>query len=140
MISVESARKLAEAGLQWQPREHDTFMVPGTGMEQRVFVVSELTALVQPLAGVQHITFHGSSEWALDHVMVRDAMWLPNESQLRSMLESHLPEPAFVLEHTPAGYHCEVPSIHGNGRSYPTAEEAYAAALLHVLRDVQEDQ
>ncbi len=134
MISVERARELAAAGVKWQPQERDMFAVPGTGMDERVFVVSELTALVQPLAGVQHITFHGSSEWALDHVMVRDTVWLPSETQLRRMLEERLPEATFVLERGPEGYRCLVPSIRGNARSYPTAEDAYAAALLHLMR------
>ncbi len=133
MISVELARRLAAAGLKWTPAERDTFMVPGADMDQRIFVVSELTALIQPLAGVQHITFHGTSEWALDHVMVRDAVWLPSETQLRLALEEYLPEEAYVLERGPEGYHCLVPSIEGNGRSYPTADEAYGAALLHAL-------
>jgi hypothetical protein len=137
MISVDAARELAAAGLEWTPAEGDTFMIPGVGMEQRVFIVSELTALIQPFGGVQHITFHGTSEWALDHIMVTDAVWLPNESQLRLALEEHLPDGAFVLERGPEGYHCMLPFVEGNGRSYPTAEDAYAAALLHVLKTEQ---
>jgi hypothetical protein len=138
MISVEVARQLAASGLKWTPTERDMFMVPDAGMDQRVFVVSELTALVQRLAGVQHITFHGSSEWALDHVMVRDTVWLPSETQLRQALEAHLPDSAYILEHGPEGYRCVVPSIMGNGRSYPTAEDAYAAALLYILKATEE--
>lgn len=133
MISVDFARRLGEAGLQWKPAERDTFMIPGTGMDERVFVVSEFTALVQPLAGIQHITFHGSSEWALDHVVLSDAVWLPSETQLRQALESYLPDHVFLLERGPEGYRCLVPSVRGNGRSYPSAEDAYAAALLHLL-------
>jgi hypothetical protein len=138
MISLELARQLAASGLKWTPAERDTFMVPDAGMDQRVFVVSELTALVQPLAGVQHITFHGSSEWALDHIMVRDTVWLPSETQLRQALEAHLPASAYILEHGPEGYRCVVPSIMGNGRSYPTAEDAYAAALLYILKATED--
>src|SRR5687768_15003873 len=106
MISVEMAQRLAAAGLTWRPAERDAFMVPDAGMEDRVFVVSELTALVQPFAGEQHITFHGSSEWALDHVMVRDAVWLPSETQLRLALEEHYPDGAYLLERGPEGYRC----------------------------------
>jgi pimeloyl-ACP methyl ester carboxylesterase len=137
MISVDSARRLVEAGLQWKPVERDTFMIPGASMDERVFVVSELTALVQPLAGIQHITFHGSSEWALDQVMLTDAVWLPSETQLREMLETYLPDQVFLLERGPEGYRCVVPSVRGNGRSYPSAEDAYAAALLHLLSSSQ---
>ena len=138
MVNVDLARQLADAGLTWKPAERDAFTIPDTGLEQKVFVVSELTALVQPLAGVQHITFHGTSEWALDHVRVTDAVWLPSETQLREALEEHLPDHAFVLERGPEGYHCEIPFIEGNGRSYPTAEDAYAAALLYALKDAGE--
>lgn len=133
MISVELAQRLARSGLAWEPAERDTFMVPDAGMDQRVFVVSELTALVQQLAGEQHITFHGTSEWALDHIMVRDTIWLPSETQLREALEAQLPDGAFVLERGPEGYHCLIPFVTANGRSYPTAEDAYAAALLYLL-------
>ena len=40
MISVDAARQLAAAGLEWTPAEGDTFMIPDTGMERRVFIVS----------------------------------------------------------------------------------------------------
>jgi hypothetical protein len=133
MVSVDIAQQLREAGIRWTPGERDTFMVPGTGLEQKVFVISELAALVQPLAGVQHITFHGSSEWALDHVMVRDAVWLPSETQLRLELESRLPSPTYTLEHGPSGYRCVVPGLAADDRFYPSAEDAYAAALLRLL-------
>ncbi len=133
MVSVDIAQQLREAGMRWTPGEHDTFMVPGTGLEQKVFVISELAALVQPLAGVQHITFHGSSEWALDHVMVRDAVWLPSETQLRQELERRLPSPTYTLEHGSTGYRCVVPGVDGD-EFYPSAEDAYAAALLRILR------
>ncbi len=133
MVSVNIAQQLREAGISWTPGERDTFMVPGTGLEQKVFVISELAALVQPLAGVQHITFHGSSEWALDHVMVRDAVWLPSETQLRLELESRLPSPTYTLEHGPSGYRCVVPGLDPDDQFYPSAEDAYAAALLHLL-------
>ncbi len=133
MVSVDIAQQLSAAGMRWTPGEHDTFMVPGTGMEQKVFVISELAALVQPLAGVQHITFHGSSEWALDHVMVRDAVWLPSETQLRQELEGRLPSPTYVLERGPAGYRCVVPGLDRDDDFYLSAEDAYAAALLRLL-------
>lgn len=134
MVSVELARQLKGAGLTWSPGEHDSFVIPDTGLETKVFVISELTALVQQMAGVQHITFHGSSEWALDHVMIRDALWMPSETQLRRELEQRVPGEGFVLEHRPEGYRVLLLSSMGNGRFHPTAEDAYASALLHVLQ------
>ena len=133
MISMDLARRLAEAGLVWTPAERDAFMIPDSGLDQKVFVISELTALVQTLAGEQHITFHGSSEWALDHVTVADAVWLPTETQLRRALEQRIPGGQYVLERRAEGYRCLLLSASGNGRFYPSAEDAYAAALLHVL-------
>lgn len=133
MVSVDVAQQLRQAGMDWKPAEHDLFMVPGTGLDQKVFVVSELAAFVQPLAGVQHITFHGSSEWALDHVMVQDAVWLPSETQLRRALENQLSSPEYTLEHGAEGYRCVIGGLDANTRSYPSAEDAYAAALLQLL-------
>ncbi len=133
MLNIELARRLREAGFSWTPAEHDTFMIPDAGMDQKVFVISEVAALVQPLAGVQHITFHGSSEWALDHVMVGDAIWLPSETQLRLALEERIPGGAYVLEHHPEGYRCVLLSAAGNGQFHLSAEDAYASALLYVL-------
>ena len=134
MLSSELARKLAEAGLPWTPAERDTFIMPETGLEQKVFVISELTTQVQRLAGEPHITFHGSSEWALDHVMLNEAVWLPSETQLRLALEARRPDAAYVLERQPEGYRCVLLGSSGNGRFYPSAEDAYAAALLHLIQ------
>ncbi len=139
MISVELATRLREAGFGWAPAERDTFMIPDAGMDQKVFVISEVAALVQPLAGVQHITFHGSSEWALDHVMVGDAVWLPSETQLREALEERIPGGAYVLEHRPEGYRCVLLSVMGNGKFHASAEDAYASALLYTLEHSQGD-
>jgi hypothetical protein len=133
VLSIDLARRLRDAGFSWTPTEHDTFMIPDTGMDQKVFVISEVAALVQPLAGVQHITFHGSSEWALDHVMVGDAVWLPSETQLRLALEERIPGGAYVLEHRSEGYRCVLLTSAGNGQFHPSAEDAYASALLFVL-------
>ncbi len=134
MLNRELARQLAGAGLVWSPAERDMFMIPDAGLDQRIFVISELTALVQRLAGVPHITFHGSSEWALDHVMVGDAVWLPSETQLRLALEERLPGAVYVLERQPEGYRCVLVGASSNGQFHASAEDAYAAALLQVLR------
>jgi hypothetical protein len=133
VLTIDLARRLREAGFSWTPAEHDTFMIPDAGMDQKVFVISDLVALVQPLAGVQHITFHGTSEWALDQVMVGDAIWLPSETQLRLALEERTPGGAYVLEHRAEGYRCVLLSAIGNGQFHPSAEDAYASALLYVL-------
>lgn len=139
MLNIELARRLREAGFRWIPAEHDTFMIPDAGMDQKIFVISELTALVQPLAGVQHITFHGSSEWALDHVMIGDAIWLPSETQLRLALEERIPGGAYTLEHRSEGYRCMQSGADDDGQFQSSAEDAYAEALLHTLVYTRQD-
>ncbi|MDQ5851759.1 MAG: pilus assembly protein CpaE [Chloroflexota bacterium] len=134
MLNRELARQLVEAGLPWNPAEHDMFMIPDAGFDQKVFIISESTAQVQRLAGVPHITFHGSSEWALDHIRVGDVIWLPNETQLRLALEERRPNAVYVLERRPEGYRCLLANAAGNGQFHASAEDAYAVALLHVLR------
>jgi hypothetical protein len=138
MISVELAQQLAAAGLEWQPAERDAFMIPDANLDQKVFVLSELTALIQSLAGVRHITFHGSSEWALDHVRIGDAVWMPSETQLRLALEARVPGGSFVLERRSEGYRCLLLAVSENGRFHASAEEAYAAALLRVMGNTHE--
>ena len=133
MLNLDLARKLAEAGFDWTPKELDTFIVPDAGMDQKIFVISELQASVQPYFGVQHIMFHGTSEWALDQVNVRDVVWLPSEAQLRAAIEERVPDASYILERTGAGYHCAI-SDHVSGSAfYPSAEDAYATALLALI-------
>ena len=132
MLNRDFAQQLANAGLAWSPTERDMFMIPDTDLD-RVFVISDVPALVQQLAGVPHIAFHGASEWALDQVQVRDAVWVPSETQLRLALEARLPRGAFVLERQPEGYRCVVLGAGANGHFHTSAEDAYAAALLHLL-------
>lgn len=139
MLTIDLARRLREAGFSWTPAEHDTFIIPDAGMDQKIFVISELTALVQPLAGVQHITFHGSSEWALDHVMIGDAIWLPSETQLRLALEERVPGGAYTLDHRSEGYRCMLSGADGDGRFQSSAEDAYGEALLHTLAHTQHE-
>lgn len=142
MITVDRARQLQQAGLTWQPKEHDTFTVAVAGMEDQVFVVSRFTALSQMLNGQSAITFHGVVEWALDYVLLSDTIWLPSETQLREELAARLPDHgagALRLEYTHAGYCCSL------GRDDQCLEflaadaiEAYSLALLYLLsHDVQ---
>jgi hypothetical protein len=65
--------------------------------------------------------------------MVGDAVWLPSETQLRLALEERIPGGAYVLERRAEGYRCVLLSAMGNGQFHPSAEDAYASALLYVL-------
>ena len=128
MISSELALRLKQAGLEWRPAERDFFMMPEHNLDEQIFVVSALPALVQNFHSEMSITFHGSIEWALDYV-------LPTETQMRALLASAIGADAPLrLDRTAAGYRLQIAS----GADLlefdaGDAEDAYALALLHVL-------
>jgi len=132
VISIDLARRLRDAGLEWLPVEGDRFMIPDRDLEDHVFSISEMTIEVRKLAHGKRIMFNGSVEWALDSIMQREAIWLPTESQLRDRLGRAFES----LQRTEVGYRC---SIVADDRrlGYEGAEpaEAYGKALLDLLRD-----
>jgi len=135
MIDLALAQRLKQAGLQWLPAERDFFAIPDRQMDGQIFVVSQLTALVQLINGQPAITFHGTSEWALDFVLLVDTLWLPSESQLREAIMFLLgPHALLRLERAEVGYRCEI--AHGERMHdfvASGAEDAYAAALIYLL-------
>jgi hypothetical protein len=135
MISVEMARQLREAGLEWRPVERDVFALPGHDMDGQVFVVSPLPALVQLYNGQPVVAFQASAEWALDYVTLAETLWMPSEGQLREALIAQLaPGAPMSLARTPAGYSCAI-DLGGQSQSFggPDAETAYAQALIAAL-------
>jgi hypothetical protein len=139
MISLELAQQLKQAGLTWSPAENDFFAIPDRGLDDKTFVVTDMTVLLEKLHGQLAVTFHGTAEWALDHVWVAELVWLPTEAQLREKLEQFLvgePEPALVLISTADGYRCEI-QFRGNFLAFETfgASDAYALTLLYVLQN-----
>ena len=83
MISVELARVLRDSGLEWRPARYDVFFIPDRGLEDRVFVLADMTIDVQPLAGGATITFNGAVEWSLDSILHGEVVWLPKYSSAR---------------------------------------------------------
>lgn len=141
MLSITTAAALREAGLDWMPRTLDFFAIPAPGFEDQVFVINDMTIMAEPISGRLAITFHGSVEWALDHLWAGEVVWIPREDQLREMLEERLagePEPALVFSTTQLGYRCDI-RCGGQKRHFEefNPAEAYAAALLYVLRLLQ---
>ena len=55
-------------------------------MDDDVFVLSDMTVEVHDLPSGRVIGFNGTTEWALDEVAQRDALWIPREDQLRELL------------------------------------------------------
>jgi hypothetical protein len=141
MISLSLAAALKEAGLNWVPALHDFFAIPESGLEQRVFVVSDMTIDVQKLFGSQVITFNGAVEWSLDYIMMADVVWMPSEEQLRLALQRRLEaeeRPVVQLTSTQDGCRCQIP-YRGEPKVFEAndAGAAYGKALLHLLQQSQ---
>ncbi|GGI04224.1 pilus assembly protein CpaE [Egicoccus halophilus] len=130
MIPIPTARHLRDAGLSWTPADGDRFVLPDRGMDDDVFTISEMVVEVRSSPAGRLIAFNGTTEWALDAVEQAEAIWVPRESQLREALG----EAMLSLVRAEDGWRCTVRV----GRQLlevaaPTAEEAYADALLRVL-------
>ncbi len=130
MITLDLARRLRDAGLEWDPGAGDRFVVPDRDMDDDVFVVSDMTVEVHEFPTGRVIGFNGTVEWALDSIEQREVVWLPRETQLRERLGD-----AFVrLEAVAPGAVVEVATGSGTSRHADSdPERAYARALLAVL-------
>ncbi len=137
MIALETAWKLKRAGLTWEPGEGDRFALPDRGMDDRVFVINDMPAMIERIHGAEMVTFHGMPEWALDYVYLREVVWLPEEGQLRDQLGVRLAAEGtdvYDLLYADGVYTCRFvwrdAALAFTGGD---AVDAYAAALLHVL-------
>ena len=132
MISIELARKLRDAGLEWLPAEGDRFMIPDRDLDDHVFSISEMTVEVRRIAEQQRIMFNGSVEWALDSIVQSEVIWLPSETQLRDRLGRAFSS----LDRNGDAFTCEL-TVNSEIKQY-TADDpatAYALALLDLLAD-----
>jgi len=127
VISLHLARWLRDAGLDWHPVQGDEFMIPEHGIDDRVFRISDMVVEVRRIHSGTMIALNGTTEWALDSVMLGDALWLPREDQLRALLDDD-----FVrLERHPDRWSVtltDTPPV-----SATTAADALATALLTHL-------
>ena len=133
MLALDLALALRDAGLRWAPQPGDRFVLPGRGMDDDVFVLSNMTVEVHEFPSGKVIGFNGVTEWALDSVEQSEAVWLPAEHQLRDLLGGMFRS----LESTSEGF--EVTLRLPDGEQAFTADaaaDAYATALLAVLREV----
>ena len=136
MINLELARRLKHAALPWRPAERDCFLIPDRQLDDQIFVVNHLTTQIQNYHGDLMVTFHGTSEWALDDVLLAEVVWLPSESQLREAIAERIgPDAPLRLDRTSTGYRCQLADsermleFDADG-----AEDAYALALLALLQ------
>lgn len=136
MISVDLAGRLRQAGLAWRPSPGDRFAIPDRGLDDEVFVLSNMTIEVHELPEGPTIGFNGTVEWALDDVAKEEAIWLPHEAQLRDLLGGTFRR----LERTPAGYRV-VATIDGSESEFTAADpaDAYGEALLRLIETVSKD-
>jgi hypothetical protein len=134
VIGVEIATQLREAGLTWKPTSGDRFAIPDRDLEDEVFVLSQMTIEVYNVPNGRVIGFNGTTEWALDDVEIDEALWLPREDQLRELLGGTFRALRRATGESTHGYDVEM-SLLGEDRTFsaPTPDEAYAAALLHLL-------
>jgi hypothetical protein len=130
VIDVQLARQLKEAGLAWKPGLGDRFAIPDRDLDEEVFVLSNMTIQVYSMPEGRVIGFNGTTEWALDDVEIDEAIWLPREDQLRELLGGTFRG----LRRDSVGYEATIELL-GEERAFSagTAEEAYAATLLHLL-------
>lgn len=136
MISLDMAKRLKEAGVQWEPAQGDKFALLDRDLDDRTFVINDMATVIELLQGTPAVTFHGTPEWALDYVLLADAVWLPDEGQLRQRLHDILSlhgEPMYDLFHADGEFTCrfewkkQALAFRGCG-----ACEAYGEALLHL--------
>ncbi len=129
MIGLELARRLRELGLPWNPLPGDRFVVPDRGMDEEVFVVSNMVIEVHDAPTGQVIGFNGTTEWALDSLEQRQVVWMPRESQLRELLADR-----FVRLEAVTGGFAVVYALEGEQREVDgDAESAYARAVIRML-------
>jgi len=140
MVTVELALALREAGLRWAPRPGDRFVLPHRDMDTEVFVLSDMTVEVHDFPTGSVIGFNGVTEWALDSVQAEEALWLPDEGQLRRLLGTLFRR--LTADASPAGgapsFEVTV-AVAGGERTFVAADavEAYGQALLAVLIDLR---
>lgn len=90
MLTVQLARDLAAAGVLWQPQAGDRFIIDAELLTGDVFWISDLTVEVYHYEEQSLLGFNGTTEWALDAVTLDQALWLPREDQLRTLLGDRL--------------------------------------------------
>jgi hypothetical protein len=141
MIPITLAAELKDAGLKWIPDLNDFFAIPDSDMDDRIFVMSDMMTASTTLNGYPAITFHGTSEWAMDYIFMEEVVWLPTEEQLRQelvfMLDQRVEKTELTLKLEENGRYTTHISFHNSPLTFtaPTAGETYAQALLHILKN-----
>jgi hypothetical protein len=138
MSSLELARELKAAGLEWVPAQFDTFGIPDRNLDDKTFVISDMLVTAEVLGGLPIVSFQGAAEWALDYIVTTEIVWIPSERQLRQRLEAALLEGGRPELHLSLGLNgCRLECVY---RSQPFSlegadlEQLLAQALLQILK------
>ena len=128
MLRLDLARELTTHCLVWWPQRGDRFVVRDRGMDDEVFVVSDLTVEVQEVPTGLVLGFNGTTEWALDSLKTEQVLWLPREDQLRELLGNRLES----VSRTDDGWEVTFAGAPGAWHTVTDAdlECAYARAVL----------
>ncbi|TQJ49172.1 hypothetical protein [Phycicoccus sp. SLBN-51] len=129
MISVDLARRLASAGVMWQPQPGDRFTINEPELLGDLYWISDLTIELHHYQDQSVLGFNGTTEWALDSVPLDVALWLPREDQLRTLLGERFEH----LRQERSDWVVRVRDGAGVADfAHPDAECAYALALLSL--------
>ncbi|OIV37129.1 pilus assembly protein CpaE [Mangrovactinospora gilvigrisea] len=131
MLDLRTAERLRRAGLAWNPAPGDRFVIPDRGMDDDVFVISNMTVDLHRMPDDSTVIgFNGTVEWALDSLEKEDALWLPREDQLRDLLGGTFR----LLARDGDGYAVTL-RVNGSPHAFAGAdpEAAYAAALYFLI-------
>lgn len=137
---IELARELKEAGFSWQPSTYDFFVIPDTGLDDHLFVLSDIMVDTDVFYGHPAFTFVGAVEWALDYVMQAEAVWVPTEAQLRARLLDYIagkPDGYLSLESANGNTLCRL-GFDGKEYSFTgeSGADAYGQALLNLVKSL----
>ncbi len=130
MLTLDLARRLAAAGVLWEPQPGDRFAIDVDTLTDQIYWISDLTIELHHYADQSVLGFNGTTEWALDSVGLDQTVWLPREDQLRELLGDRLRS---VHHETAAVW--RVVTNDGQRERHTTNDDlecAYAEALLDL--------
>jgi hypothetical protein len=136
MIAHDTAQRLRDVGVRWEPEAGDRFAITDPRMDDEVYVVSNMTIDVHRFASGTVIGFNGTTEWALDSIEQQRALWLPREDQLRALLGTTFRR---LERNEDATWRVEL-LINGEPVQVtdPDPEQAYARGLLVLITGADE--
>jgi hypothetical protein len=131
MISTVLARALRDSGLVWHPLVGDAFCIDRMEVGDDVFHLSNMTVEAHEFSSGTVLGFNGTTEWALDSLSLDEALWLPREDQVRTLLRGTF-RSLIVTSDEKYVVACV---IEGQDRRFEArvAVDAYARALLALI-------